>query len=481
MLASSWYSKTDIVLKCLYTNIDGLNASKGSELDIIIQREDPDVICLTETKLSSHCTLTQYLNCQTYNVFRKDRTTGGGGGVLMMVRNSLTATQLSDDVFNDVEAVVCQIGACRNGVKVACIYRPPGSPPSYNAQIRKSISCISANQQSQVLVCGDFNYREIDWVETDVEGGLESEQAKFLDECLNSFLYQHVREFTRVRGNDQPSVLDLVLSRSELEVIDLEYLSPVGSSDHCILSFRFTIDHGDHQGQMDGQDKRNFHKGDYELASTMFDEVNWEGVLTPLDVDEAWNVFLNKYQSTISQTVPLYSHARRGRYKKKWVTREVLQQVKLKEDAWSKLRKNRNSKRLRQLYVQARNTATKTVRKAKYDFEHKLANEIKSNPKAFYAYARSKTSIKEDILMVKKQDGELTATLEETCEEMNEQFQKVFIKTAGVCPPGPSFPADDRLTRCEFDVDDVYNILTQLNPSAPGPDGIHPVVLKNCA
>ena len=75
------------------------------------------------------------------------------------------------------------------------------------------------------------------WHGSEVNGGLCSEQAKFSDECANSFLYQHVMNFTRVRGNDLPSVLDLVLTRNELEVTELEYVAPIGSSDHCALSF----------------------------------------------------------------------------------------------------------------------------------------------------------------------------------------------------------------------------------------------------
>ena len=64
--------------------------------------------------------------------------------------------------------------------------------------------------------------------------------------------------------------------------------------------------------------------------------------------------------------------------------------------------------------TQARKVAKGVVRKAKHDFEAKLASEIKANPRAFYAYARSKTTIKEDIMMARKSDGQLIRNLEET-------------------------------------------------------------------
>ena len=70
-------------LKCLYTNIDGLNAVKGAELQIQIDNEKPHAIFITETKLTDEITTSQFLNCYNYTVLRKDRTTekGGGGGV----------------------------------------------------------------------------------------------------------------------------------------------------------------------------------------------------------------------------------------------------------------------------------------------------------------------------------------------------------------------------------------------------------------
>ena len=43
-----------------------------------------------------------------------------------------------------------------------------------------------------------------------------------------------------------------------------------------------------------------------------------------------------------------------------------------------------------EVYKEALNAATKEVRKAKRNFEHKFAQNIKSDSKSFYAYVRSK-------------------------------------------------------------------------------------------
>ena len=82
-----------------------------------------------------------------------------------------------------------------------------------------------------------------------------------------------------------------------------------------------------------------------------------------------------------------------------------------------------------------RNKATKSIRDAKYRFELELSREVKANPKAFYAYARNKTTIKEQVVSVKNELGKLSSSLEEACEIMNDQFEKVFLKTDNVSPP----------------------------------------------
>ena len=58
---------------------------KGAELNVVLQQQDPDVVFITETKLTPDYVVSQYVDCTAYNLFRKDRVSGPGGGVLIMV------------------------------------------------------------------------------------------------------------------------------------------------------------------------------------------------------------------------------------------------------------------------------------------------------------------------------------------------------------------------------------------------------------
>ena len=48
-----------------------------------------------------------------------------------------------------------------------------------------------------------------------------------------------MQDYTRCRLNQRPSVLDLIISNEEDMVECLEYLSPLGASDHKVLTFQF--------------------------------------------------------------------------------------------------------------------------------------------------------------------------------------------------------------------------------------------------
>ena len=57
-----------------------------------------------------------------------------------------------------------------------------------------------------------------------------------VDPCEDVYLVQHVQNATRCRGNQQPSLLDLVFTSSISGAIDsIAHLAPLGSSDHDLL------------------------------------------------------------------------------------------------------------------------------------------------------------------------------------------------------------------------------------------------------
>ena len=87
----------------------------------------------------------------------------------------------------------------------------------YNNKINLDIQKICGFHSEQLIICGDFNFPEIDWINHLIsEGSAERENVvcRFYDNCQDSFLYQHVTEFDRKRGSDEPSTLDLIFTKN---------------------------------------------------------------------------------------------------------------------------------------------------------------------------------------------------------------------------------------------------------------------------
>ena len=72
-----------------------------------------------------------------------------------------------------------------------------------------------------------------------MSGNDKNSDELFLDILRKNGLMQHVDKPTRQRGDDEPSILDLVISREYLS--KLEYLSPLGKSDHAIIKLECEV------------------------------------------------------------------------------------------------------------------------------------------------------------------------------------------------------------------------------------------------
>ena len=150
---------------------------------------------------------------------------------------------------------------------------PPHLPQIYNCKITEAVNQISDIHADQHIICGDFNYSSINWFDLVVEdsdsdniGRSVCDAKRFYDAVQNSFLYQHVDEATRFRGSDEPSLLDLILTKNHLEIEYIDYQASIGMSDHNVLVFNFTLE-GDIQSDEPSAPKLNVFKGDFPKIS----------------------------------------------------------------------------------------------------------------------------------------------------------------------------------------------------------------------
>ena len=133
-------------------------------------------------------------------------------------------------------------------------------------------------------------------------------------------------------------------------------------------------------------------------------------------------------------------------------------------------------------YAKLRNQVKWACKKAKREREQKVADDAKTNPKAFYQYVASKTKSKETIPNLQKSNGSLTEDDLGKAEELNNFFSSVFTADDADTIPSPDPKSSVKIIDFVLDNDQMSLALKALKQGkSPGPDSIHPIILKNLA
>eukprot|EP00061_Rhincodon_typus_P001467 g14874.t1 len=160
------------------------------------------------------------------------------------------------------------------------------------------------------------------------------------------------------------------------------------------------------------------------------------------------------------------------------MTRRVERLVKRKKEAYLSLRKQGLDRAL-EVHKVARKELKNGLRRARREYEKTLASTIKENPKAFYAYVRSKRMARVRVGPVRDSGGNLCMEPEEVGEILNEHFASVFTseKDLDVCED--RMKQADMLEQVYVRKEDVLEILKNMRiDESPGPDGIYPRLLR---
>ena len=117
--------------------------------------------------------------------------------------------------------------------------------------------------------------------------------------------------------------------------------------------------------------------------------MDWEWQFEGKSTSDMQDAFKGKLIEVQDRHVPTKMKGRNGRIWEPWMTREIVSLVKRKKEAYDRPRHLKTDKALEE-YSESRRELKHEIRRAKRGHEMSLANRVKENPKAFYAYIRSK-------------------------------------------------------------------------------------------
>ena len=476
------------------TNADCLT-NKMPELLQVMKTHDPSIFCVCEVlpKKIRDKIYEEMFAVEGYDmVAHPNINANKGRGSIMYIKKGLNHKEviLKGEGKDFEEHIVQEISLnSKESIICANIYRRPSSSPQNNDRLillKQEIATLNI----PTIFTGDYNLPEIKWPSGTVPGtNTQDFEHRFIECIRDCFLFQHVDENTRQRGNNEPSCLDLIFSSDENQVRNLKYLAPLGKSDHAILKFEIPCVPDKSAPKI----KVLYEKGNYQAFNDHLNNINWleEFNKYPNDVNKQWTFFRDKFLEAELKFVPRKKVFINGHLSKKFsrpLDKKSLKLMKKKNHIFSNIRKNIATEEEKLGFNRLKNQVRALTKKSKKVFEKLIAKNAKQNPKAFWAYTQSKMKFKSTIPDLIKpeteENPEYASTDEEKAQLLVDYFSSVFTTEPNgeAMPEFPEQKYDEVLDDIKIDEEMVKKKLKKLKKNkSPGPDNIHPRVLNELA
>ena len=361
-------------------NIRGLR-TKIDELTTLAYELHPEIMAFTESWL-----LPTILDAEVcipgYTCVRSDRNQSRGGGVILYYVSGL-AVKLIEAFSNAEGTEEGLVVRVKNGCKLATIVLIYRSPSSAGLLTLEKIEMW--RKKSDCLILGDFNAPNICWPELSYSSSSESFDASLLNWSLEASMSQHVLEPTRRIPGQQENILDLVFSSKPSDVSRLLFLSPIGTSDHNSILFRWQ---GCAPIKIPVSSRPNVWRTDFDRLRAAALEVDWS-IPAGCNVNDAWCDFRAKLSDLMDVHVPV---VRRRPFSRgpPWITQELRRLFRKRKKLWNRFRETSSSADY-DFYKACRNLCTFKKRESRNAFEDGLAQISKANSKPLFAYLRRRT------------------------------------------------------------------------------------------
>ena len=417
-----------------------------------------------------------------YNLYTNIKDSQNGRGTGLFIHNSLNSKE-SEFVFNKghVEFVWAEVKLTETEILLVGIVYKSQKEKENDILHDLFMSVSKLKNYTHLLIMGDFNYPDIDW-ENWSSNDITSQ--KFIETVQDAYLFQHITKPTRHREGQSSNCLDLIFTNEEEMIQHIEITDPLGISDHCILLFDLLTHVYTERNSLELK-RFIYDKADFYGMAQELSKVDWKKEMIGLSVDEMMLFIENKLNLSMEKYIPSCSQHYPSITKNKpplWMNKNTMALIKKKHNAykrWINTREGKNYEKYKKLSNKVK-AATRKITKA---FEKKLVDKIKTNPKAYWNYVNSKKKCKIRINSLRNPDGELTEDDTEKVDILNKFFTSVFTKEDLTNIPELN---DDYqgplLINIDFSESDIEEILKSLKiHKSPGPDNLHPRLLKELA
>ena len=441
----------------------------------------PHLLFLTETQLSE-ATDSKPFSVPSYFLYPRFKAKGG---CCVYVRNDLSCSRVPELDSPEFSTLWLRL-SCHSLTKYICaVYLSPNSTDYvkfFDYLTLQMEHILSISPFAEISILGDFNVHHHLWLSspfTDQPG----EQA-YVFSVLND-LEQLVQHPTRIpdRLGDSPNILDLFLTTNPT-AYSVKLFSPLGSSDHNLISSTCPIAP---VRPVDPPKKRrlwHFREANWEALRQYFSDFPWNdycfrGREPTVCASRITEIILSGMEAYIPFSYPLTNA------KKPWFNHACSNAIRDKERAFNRYRRQPTPDS-HHAYICARNRAKSILRSAKNTFIRNKCSELSNSnsSRSFWHLAKnlSNNFTSSSFPPLFRSDGTIAVSSTDKAELFVETFSSnSTLDDSGAVPPSPP-PSNTVMPSIKILSKDVFSTLSGLNVNkAYGPDGVPPVVLKNCA
>jgi len=293
-----------------------------------------------------------------------------GGGVVLYIKENLRSSidnMLMSENFEDSEW--CSVKTNDKRLLIGVCYRSTQISKENNLKLL-SVMDKAVNQCSydRILIMGDFNFRDIDYNNYSVNADESSEAFKFFNKTQDLYLIQNVTKATRKRSGTQQSMLDYIFTNEDNLVDSLQYLTPLGKSDHVCLVWNYIVSVEENTSK---QKKFNYWKGNYEIINAELKSYDWNEMLREDTTQDAWKKFKDILHKAREKHVPVITAKKLKVAPRQWMTKATRRSMSSRNVAWKKYRELKTEANYTK-YKRLRNEKTGRLRQTRWHTGRKL-------------------------------------------------------------------------------------------------------------
>ena len=287
---------------CLYTNADTLT-NKMDELELFLNNHKKiDVIAINESLPKNSSSDKNKINfiLPGFNCIQNN----SGRGVCLFINENLDFVRINqfENYFNPNIFVKISISKDDSFI-LGVIYRSPVSNEIDNKGLNELFNSVSNTYQNKkIIIIGDFNYPEIDWLTEGCSTKDDGIAFKFLNTIQKNYMTQFVKEPTHYRCQQTPTLIDLIFANDPDFVNNLEHFPAFGLSHHSVLKFDINTFISSENPTVA---KFLINKGDYNKMRSFIQNIDWDiEFKSESDINEWWNVFEKKINIAKENFIP---------------------------------------------------------------------------------------------------------------------------------------------------------------------------------